>query len=258
MLIAKEVLTAIGHPWFRWPENWNKEAGVLESISDDMDFCAAALAKGFRIWADGRVRCGHLKLVDVSTLIDGNLQWPGGRRTEIDGWGSHIPALIGIGRTYPIRTVVEFGSGRYSTPTFLDRTYFPQLEKIISYEPDPDWLEDTKRRNTDARLEMVLCPLDKMHTVERALADLIFIDCDQHDEKRYDYAERLKLIQRYSSDPHAVVVVHDSNFTQIKPAIDVSPYRYKYVYVPAFGPHTAVLSNGVDVTGLGKAIAAIS
>lgn len=248
MLIGRHVFDAIPFPWFRWPEKHDPETGAVLSISDDMDFCAMAAHKGFRIWADGRVRCGHQKLVDVSMLLDGRLCWPGGRRDMADdGYGSHVPALLALGKTVPVRVAVEFGSGRFSTPTLLDRSHFPDLESLVSVESDREWAEDTKVRNRDDRLDLRYCPINEIHKADVPAADLVFIDCDSHKENRHDYSARVKLIGRYANDPRAVVVVHDSNFTQIQPAVEVAAFKYKATYRPPSGPHTAILSNAVDV-----------
>jgi hypothetical protein len=249
MLIGRHVFEAIPFPWFRWPEKYDPEAGAVLSVSDDMDFCAAAGAKGFRLWADGRARCGHQKLVDIKTLLDGSLQWKNGRGDADgdDGYGSHVGALKAVAKLTPVRTAVEFGSGRFSTPTFLNREHFPDLTALVSLETDREWGEDTRARNPDPRLVLRYCPIADIHAAEVPDADLVMIDCDHHTSNKFDYSARVKLIERYAADPRAVVVVHDSNFTGINPAVQAAPFKYKRTYVPPFGPHTAILSNAVDL-----------
>lgn len=44
MLIKREVLEAIGDPWFYYPENSTR--------SMDLHFCMRAIAKGFSVWCD--------------------------------------------------------------------------------------------------------------------------------------------------------------------------------------------------------------
>lgn len=67
MMIDREVLRAMDFPWFRWPEQFHD--GKLTAISDDTDFCGRAKMLGFSVHADGRVRCGHKKTIDVAMLI---------------------------------------------------------------------------------------------------------------------------------------------------------------------------------------------
>src|SRR3982751_381755 len=56
-------------------------------------------------------------------------------------YSTHLPILIGLARIRQITNVVEFGCGRYSTLTFLNRSAFPQLEKLESVENDVLWAE---------------------------------------------------------------------------------------------------------------------
>jgi hypothetical protein len=44
MLIKREVLEALGDPWFYFPER--------SSITMDLDFCLRAIRKGFKVWCD--------------------------------------------------------------------------------------------------------------------------------------------------------------------------------------------------------------
>ena len=69
MLIKREVLEALGYPWFRWVERPNFDAREIRSTSDDMDFSERARDANFRIIAHGNVRCSHFKEFDVANLI---------------------------------------------------------------------------------------------------------------------------------------------------------------------------------------------
>ncbi len=249
MAIARPVFAAVGFPWFRWPEQHDPTTGTVQWVSDDVDFCRAARDKGFRVWCDGRVRPGHLKLADLKTLMDGTLRWREAPPPADEGYGSHAGALRAIARALPVKTVVEYGSGRYSTPLFLDRGAFPDLERLLSVESDRSWIEDTRRAcGADPRLELRWCPIGAVHEYGADPADLVLIDCDTVEGDRHDYGPRLKLLAKYATDPRAVVVVvHDSNFASIHPAVQAAPFAFKAVYVPPFGPHTAILSNAVDV-----------
>lgn len=69
-LIRREVFESLGLPWFIWPE---KVSG--EHMGEDLSFCARAREMGHEIWADGQVRCGHVKKLDIRHLVpeDGDL-----------------------------------------------------------------------------------------------------------------------------------------------------------------------------------------
>jgi hypothetical protein len=63
-LVKKEVYDAVGYPWFRLmegavqvgPGEWRREP-----YTEDTGFLTRAKEKGFRVWADPRVHCGHIK-----------------------------------------------------------------------------------------------------------------------------------------------------------------------------------------------------
>jgi hypothetical protein len=67
MLIKRGVFDKVKFPWFRWPEGIVNGAHVLKS--DDLDFCERASAAGINVWANGDVRCGHVKAVDIANFI---------------------------------------------------------------------------------------------------------------------------------------------------------------------------------------------
>lgn len=260
MLIRREVFEQLGHPWFMWRE-W-MEDGQPRQTSDDIDFCQRARAKGFRVFAHGNVRCGHTKRVDVANFItpEGDspvhTEWNGPRTWEQqqawNDYGSHVPALCSVARALPVRTVLEYGSGRYSTGIFLDRKRFPHVEKVVSLESDANWWSECLKRHSDNRLTMFLRPLHEFQHgpypgVEHP--DLVMIDCDTGiADEPVDFSVRADLLHKHASQPAGVVVVHDVNFAAIRPAFDAAKYRHKAVYAPEHGPYTGVLSNDFDVS----------
>lgn len=64
MMVDRQLFTTLGFPWFRWPQ-WLDDDGTLRQQSDDLDFCLRASKAGALVTADGDVRCGHLKEVDL-------------------------------------------------------------------------------------------------------------------------------------------------------------------------------------------------
>src|SRR6266516_3156315 len=73
-----------------------------------------------------------------------------------DPYCTHIPVLVGVARLAPIRKVLEFGGGRHSTLTFLDRASFPELVALTTLENDPDWCAVLSGYSRDdPRMELV-------------------------------------------------------------------------------------------------------
>lgn len=67
MMIRRHVFDAVGFPWFHWLEARTENGIALHS--EDCEFCSRALTLGLTVKANGNVRCGHLKTLDVSRLI---------------------------------------------------------------------------------------------------------------------------------------------------------------------------------------------
>src|SRR4051794_15044459 len=78
---------------------------------------------------------------------------------------THLPILIAIGRLFPIKTVLEFGAGNFSTLTFLDRSLFPKVERVHSFETEPDWKRRIEAQAAaDGRLMIELIDADVPRT----------------------------------------------------------------------------------------------
>jgi hypothetical protein len=263
MLIKREVLETLGWQWFQWPF-WLDKRGDLKHHSDDVDFCMRAREAGFKIFAHGNVRCGHMKRVDIASFIFEK----GKKRVEV-GWqgpttlaeqarwpayGSHVPALCSLAESFKIETVLEYGGGDFSTSAFLNRRMFPDLTSLRTLENKEVWFEMLAERHfREHRFKLKLCPLDKMALAAAPDNDLILIDCDDHGDTADDgtwmpdYSVRCQLIKAYE-ETCCIVVVHDSEEAPIAEAIADANYQYKTEYVPEYGPPTAVMSNRYDVT----------
>jgi len=59
-------------------------------------------------------------------------------------YATHIPVLVGVAAACLPDRLVEFGSGDFSTLTFLDETVFPSLLSIESYENNPQWMQQRR------------------------------------------------------------------------------------------------------------------
>src|SRR5271157_4885712 len=70
-------------------------------------------------------------------------------------YATHMPILVGLGFLCRPRKVIEFGSGEFSTALFLDRSVFPSVEEVVSYENDAVWFSQVcSCLGGDARLHM--------------------------------------------------------------------------------------------------------
>ena len=70
VLTSTKLLRAIDHEWFSY-----------EKYSEDFDFCLKAQAKGYQLWADSGVLCGHLpdpKPVTFETFQEAHPELYGG------------------------------------------------------------------------------------------------------------------------------------------------------------------------------------
>lgn len=56
VLVKKEVLREVGHPQFEY----HVALDHSNTFSEDHDFCRKAIAKGFTLWADTSIKCGHI------------------------------------------------------------------------------------------------------------------------------------------------------------------------------------------------------
>jgi GT2 family glycosyltransferase len=68
LLIRTTVFPRVGFPWFRWPEFLTAK-GEHCRVSDDYDFCQRCIKAGIPVFADGDVRCGHKKEVDIANFV---------------------------------------------------------------------------------------------------------------------------------------------------------------------------------------------
>jgi FkbM family methyltransferase len=56
VLVKKEVLAGVGYPQFEYHPALDHN----NTVSEDTDFCKKAMAKGFKLWCDPTVLCGHI------------------------------------------------------------------------------------------------------------------------------------------------------------------------------------------------------
>ena len=56
VLVKKRVFEAVGYPQFVYKQALDH----AHTFSEDLDFCSKALSKGFEIFVDPTILCGHI------------------------------------------------------------------------------------------------------------------------------------------------------------------------------------------------------
>jgi len=123
-----------------------------------------------------------------------------------DPYASHMEFLIRY--CSHARCVLELGCGDYSTPLFLNKTIFTQVERVLSLEHDQVWADKIKAAFPDPRLQLVLVtePLeDYLCLVKMHEFDLVFVDNGTDASTR---AKTIEYIARNSTTGQKVVI-HD-------------------------------------------------
>lgn len=153
-------------------------------------------------------------------------------------YATHMPVLAGLARLFPIRRVIEFGSGEYSTLTFLNRATFPDLEALYSYENDPEWAQRIASQiKGDARATLTVVE-GAMHehvpTIEDWGTDLIFIDDSL---TATDRAATIRAVAAHAQ-PASLIAIHDFEVLDYRQAAQAWPRRFVF---SGYTPHVGLL-----------------
>jgi len=164
---------------------------------------------------------------------------------------SHLPVLLALGTIFPIRRILEFGTGHFSTLAFLNPVIFPHVERVLSFETDTVWKDRvTEQANDDKRLEIRLVD-SEVHktaaTCDFSGFDLVFVDNGPTGD------ERVATIREVANrcDESNLVVVHDFENLPYQQAAAGLPHSFCF---DAHCPHTGVLWKGgrIDRAARGK------
>jgi SAM-dependent methyltransferase len=155
-------------------------------------------------------------------------------------YATHVPILIGLARLREIRRVLEFGCGYYSTLTFLNRTAFPHLERLVSIENDAAWAATVHEAATeDARWTLKLVNgeiADCIRNIDLEVFDLILIDDSKSSAQR---AATIRAVAaRHPQTPW--IAIHDFEVEEYRQAAAGFVQRHRF---KAFNPETGVVSN---------------
>ena len=154
-------------------------------------------------------------------------------------YATHVPILIGLTRLREIRAVLEFGCGHYSTLTFLNRSAFPDLEKLQSVENDASWAETIQEATRDQRWHLQLVEgeiAESVSLLDLEAFDLILIDDSKNS------AQRKATIRAIASrwPQRAWIVIHDYEVAEYRNAARGFKHRYTF---KAYNPQTGLACN---------------
>jgi predicted O-methyltransferase YrrM len=166
-------------------------------------------------------------------------------------YATHVPVLVGIGAAMRIERILEFGSGVYSTLTFLNRVAFPRVSQLDSVESDPEWMSRvllSAKGDPRLRMRLVPEPMESTLTETRLESyDLILVDSST------DAARRASLIRELARrhDFGALVAIHDFEISLYRAA--TKSFRNVIEYT-AYNPCTGILwhTDAGSTTGILK------
>jgi hypothetical protein len=164
------------------------------------------------------------KLPRAREILAGRLQ----RRGTLDPtpYATHVPVLVGLAKQRPIRRVLEFGAGRYSTLLFLDRTVFPDLVALRTYEDNAEWAQEViGLAGNDSRLDVQLVE-DVPDCVPSSVDDydLVFVDDSTTVDRR---ARTISGVVSAGLGP-SLLVVHDFEHRPYLDAVATLPHVYAF------------------------------
>lgn len=160
----------------------------------------------------------------------------------LNDYATHIPILIGLSRSRKIRYVLEFGCGHYSTLTFLNRTAFPDLERLHSIENDDSWAQTIQGSTKDDRwtLQLVNGEIsESIADLDLESFDLILIDDSKTSAQR---AATIRAVAR-KQPQRPLIVIHDFEVDEYRDAASGFAYRQSF---RAYNPETGVVANQMN------------
>ena len=147
-------------------------------------------------------------------------------RASATPYATHVPVLVGLARLLPVRSVVEFGMGHYSTATFLDPAVFAELVRLDSFETDPAWIRRLAplcAATPKVRATLVSGPMcAAVGRLNFADYDLVLVDDSR------DVAARAATIQQVlrHCQPTNVVVIHDFEIAAYRAAAAAAAHQF--------------------------------
>lgn len=180
------------------------------------------------------------KKVSETLIHIGNKLKPSLAKVYDEPYSTHIPVIIGVSNLIETKSVLELGSGIYSTGTFLNEQVFPDVEKLVSYEDDEIWAKeimDTFSKDRRLQLNFVKYPIYKiLENVDIEPFDLILVDDSR------TVSERTRTITELCSKKQSdsILLIHDFEIEEYRKA--AKSFKHYFTF-SLFTPCTGVLWN---------------
>lgn len=179
----------------------------------------------------------------------------GVRNRHSNPYATHLPILVAIATSQDPKTVLELGSGLLSTPAILNRTVFPSLERLETYEDDPAWFAEVESKvSGDPRCDLRMVSAVRDNVPENIDAfDLVFVDDSTTVPQR---SQTIGSVAKRRSA--AIVVIHDFEQRQYG---RVATAGFDHVLrVSTFTPQTGICWNDtakINLAALKSALALV-
>jgi predicted O-methyltransferase YrrM len=156
-------------------------------------------------------------------------------------YATHVPVLVGVAAAIRPQSLVEFGSGSFSTLSFLDDVAFPTIKRVDSYENNLEWFEQVRQRmpaNPSVHLHYVEGDMYRaVDSVKTTSASMIFIDDSPTAQARVSTVEEVARL--CGTGP--VVVLHDNDLWRLRLSTRKFEHRISF---DAFNPQCCVMWHG--------------
>jgi hypothetical protein len=156
-------------------------------------------------------------------------------------YATHVPVLVGVAAAIRPQSLIEFGSGSFSTLSFLDDVAFPTIQRVDSYENNLEWFEQVRQGiPANTRVHLHYIEGDMYRAVDSAKtpsASMIFIDDSPSAEARVPTVEEVARL--CGTGP--VVVLHDNDLWRLRLATRKFEHRISF---NAFNPQCCVMWHG--------------
>jgi hypothetical protein len=131
-------------------------------------------------------------------------------------YATHVPVLVGVAAICKPKLLIEFGSGSFSTLSFLDEVAFPSLQEARSYENNREWFEQIQEKSRhSSRVNLQYVEGDMHRAVSSANvadADMIFLDDSPTAETR---VPTVKEVSRLCGE-RPIVILHDYELWRLR------------------------------------------
>jgi len=147
-------------------------------------------------------------------------------------FATHLNLLRALGPG--IKSVLELGTGEYSTSLFTDRRYYPDLIELISVESEKHWADTAPRQDPRQKVVFISEPIEPfLAMIPLDQIDLILCDNSIHGDRRCATLRWLS-----ENVGRSLVVAHDYNV----PSYAEACRGFDHVFVDdRQSPHTALL-----------------